>query len=181
MRDRFGDQLAGAGTDQADAEQALGLRVQNQLRQTVGAIERRSPGPTRPGEFRRHAAPPSAACASVRLHHAISGSVKTTAGIARGANATFARHHLDRDPPFVRRLVREHRFAYDVPDREDRRLVRAALLVDHDEAALIDLRASAPAPEFELGRRPTATSTRSNSCSFGSTFLEGRGRPSPRA
>ena len=63
------------------------------------------------------------ACVSVRPHHAISGSVKTTAGIARGSNATFvAGNHLDGDAPFVRRLVRQHRLADDVADREDRRL-----------------------------------------------------------
>ena len=39
----------------------------------------------------------------------------------------------------MRRLVRQHRLADDVADRENRRLVRAALFVDHDEAALIDL------------------------------------------
>src|SRR5258706_16448908 len=39
----------------------------------------------------------------------------------------------------MRRLVREHRLADHVADGEDRRLVRAPLLVDHDEAALIDL------------------------------------------
>ena len=39
----FGDQLAGAGSDQADAEQALGRGIENQLGQAVGAIERRRP------------------------------------------------------------------------------------------------------------------------------------------
>src|SRR2546426_903363 len=51
----------------------------------------------------------------------------------------LARHHFDGDAAFMRRLVREHRLADHVADGEDRRLVRAALLVDHDEAALIDL------------------------------------------
>src|SRR4029077_6628750 len=33
----LGNQLAGADADEADAQQALGFRIENQLRQTVGA------------------------------------------------------------------------------------------------------------------------------------------------
>ena len=58
---------------------------------------------------------------------------------ARRKGDVFSRHHLDGHARLVRRLVREHRLADDVADGEDRRLVRAPLLVDHDEAALIDL------------------------------------------
>ena len=65
---------------------------------------------------------------------------------ARRERDVLPRHHFDRDAPLVRRLVREHRLADDVADREDRRLVRAALLVDHDEAALIDLHVRALQP-----------------------------------
>ena len=36
----FGDQLAGAGADEADAEDALGLRIEDQLRQAVDPVER---------------------------------------------------------------------------------------------------------------------------------------------
>src|SRR5690606_3466446 len=39
----------------------------------------------------------------------------------------------------VARFVREHRLAYDVADREDVRHIRALLLIDFDEAALVDL------------------------------------------
>ncbi len=96
------------------------------------------------------------ACASVRPHHATSGSVKTTAGIAaRRERDVLARDHFGGDAPFVRRLVREHRLADDVADREDRRLVRAPLLVDHDEAALIDLHAR-PIETGDRRVRPSA-------------------------
>ena len=37
----FGDQLAGAGADQPDAEQPLGAGIEDQLGQAVAAIERR--------------------------------------------------------------------------------------------------------------------------------------------
>ena len=36
----FGNQFAGAGSDQADAENALGLRIEDQLGQAVRPIER---------------------------------------------------------------------------------------------------------------------------------------------
>ena len=41
--DAFGDQFAGAGADQADAEQALGRGIENQLGQAIGAVERNRP------------------------------------------------------------------------------------------------------------------------------------------
>ena len=69
---------------------------------------------------------------------------------------------------FVRRLVRQHRLADDVADGEDRRLRRPALLIDFDEAARVHLDAGPSSPGMlEFGRRPTATSTRSNICSSG--------------
>ena len=43
-----------------------------------------------------------------------------------------------RDLALVRRLVREHRLADDVADGEDMADVGAHLLVDGDEAALVD-------------------------------------------
>ena len=67
----------------------------------------------------------------------------------------LAGNHFDRDAPFVRRLVRQHRLADDVADGEDRRLVGAQLLVDDDEAALVDLDACAVEPG-NLRIRPAA-------------------------
>ena len=62
-----------------------------------------------------------------------------------GSSAASKRHvvagdHLGGDHALVRRLVREHRLADDVADREDVRDVGALLLVDRDEAALADRR-----------------------------------------
>jgi len=49
--------------------------------------------------------------------------------------------------------------------------VRAPLLVDHDESGRIDLHMGAfETGIFELGRRPTATSTRSKICSFATSL-----------
>ena len=82
------------------------------------------------------AMPRSCASASVRPHQAISGSVKTTAGIAAGSNATLCPAMCSTAIlRFVGRLVREHRLAGDVADGVDVRHGRAALRVDGDEAA----------------------------------------------
>ena len=63
------------------------------------------------------------------------------------------RDHFDGDAAFVRRLVREHRLAHDVADRKNRRLRRAHLLVDLDEAAIAHLHARALEPR-NAGVRP---------------------------
>ena len=87
--------------------------------------------------------PSFCACVSVSPAQASSGSVKTTAGIAFGWNAdVLAGNHFDGDPALVRRLVSQHRLADDVADGEDRRLGGPQLLVDDDEAALVDTDAS---------------------------------------
>ena len=101
------------------------------------------------------------ASVSVRPHQAISGSVKTTAGIAAGPRGgRFARDHLDGELAFMGRLVGQHRLAGHVADGEEVRHVRAPLCVDLDEALLVQLDAGLVQAEFAvLGRRPTATST----------------------
>ena len=82
---------------------------------------------------------------------------------ARVEEALLPRRDFGRDLAFVARLVREHRLADDVADREDVRHVRAHLLVDRDEAALVHLDAGALRgdPPRRSALRPTATSTRS--------------------
>ena len=45
---------------------------------------------------------------------------------------------LGRDMPFVHRLVREHRLASDVSNRENVWNVGAHLRIDRDKAALVD-------------------------------------------
>ena len=135
----FGDQLAGARTDDADAEDALGLRIEHELRHAVRPVERERPARRAPGESRdRHLrASASRASVSVRPHQASSGSVKTTAGIASGSNAAFSPgNRFDGDASFVRRLVREHRLADDVADGVDARIRRPPRRVHLDEAAL---------------------------------------------
>ena len=52
-----------------------------------------------------------------------------------------ARDHFGGELALVRRLVREHRLADDVADREDVRHVRAHLVVDGDPAALVHVHA----------------------------------------
>ena len=66
-------------------------------------------------------------------------------GEDHGGNRRRLEHRLvpgdrfDGDARFVRRLVRQHRLARDVADREDRRLLGAALEVGLDEALVVDL------------------------------------------
>ena len=107
-------------------------------------------------------------CASVSVspHQAISGSVKTTAGIASGSNATLAR----RQSPRPRRALRATPCAPASARRRRRRSRRSIgsavrrRAVDLDEAALRrPSRACLSRPgTAEFGRRPTETSTRSN-------------------
>ena len=68
------------------------------------------------------------ASVSVSPAQAISGSVKTTAGIAFGSNATcLPSDHLDGRLAFVGRLVGQHRLAGHVADGQNVRIGRAAL------------------------------------------------------
>ena len=68
--------------------------------------------------------------------------------------------HFRRDLALMRRLVRQHRLADDIPDGEDMRHITAQLLVDRDIAALVDSDACGSGVErAPFGTRPTATST----------------------
>ena len=80
------------GADEPDAQHALGLRIEDQLGQAVGAVERDRAAGRAPRELgdRRPRGRSFAACASVSPAQASSGSVKTTAGIARGSKPTFS-------------------------------------------------------------------------------------------
>ena len=156
--------------DDADAEHALRAGLDHELRQSVGAIERHRAARCAPRELRDLDADGLCffACFSVRPHQAISGSVKTTAGIAAGSKTTsLAVNGFDRDAALMRRLVREHRLARDVADREDRRFGGLQPRVDLDEAARVRPSTfvfSSPGIA-EFGLRPTDTSTLSNSSS----------------
>ena len=71
--------------------------------------------------------------------HATSGiGVGHRRNLPRVEERLLAARHLGGDVGFVHRLVREHRLADDVADREDVRHVGAHLLVDVDEAAIGD-------------------------------------------
>ena len=101
----------------------------------------------------------SAACASVRPAHAISGSVNTTAGIARGANATFSPAITSTATrPSCDALCASIGSPTTSPIAKIDGSCGAALLVDHDEAALVDLHAASARgrESLEFGRRPTA-------------------------
>ena len=92
-----------------------------------------------PGDLRRRVDHPG---------HGVEVDVAMLAGDALG----------DRDA-FLLGLVREHRAAHDVADRPDVRQVGAAVVVDRDEAALVERRGrplSASSPAV-CGTRPIET------------------------
>ena len=70
-------------------------------------------------------------------------------------NALLAGRRLGRDLALVHRLVGQHRLADHVADGEDVRDVGAHLLVDRDEAALVDRDAGVLRPD-QLAVRPAA-------------------------
>ena len=110
------------------------------------------------------AIPRDLASVSVSPAQAISGSVKTTAGMACGSNADgFAREPLDCGLALVAGLVRQHRLAGHVADGQDVRVGGAPLEIDGEEALASTSTAvfSSPRPAL-LGRRPTLNSTRLN-------------------
>ena len=137
----FGNQVAGMRTDDADADDAMrGLVVQH-LGEAFGATDADGTTRRRP---REHALAVSDA---FRLRFGFGesdpGDFRIGVGHARDHPrdefALVAAGILRSNFRFVRGLVREHRLADDVTDREDVRHVRAHLLVDGDEAACIDV------------------------------------------
>ena len=98
----------------------------------------------------------------------------TQFGIAIGsyADGLVAGDHFGRHDAFFHRLVREQRRAGEVADRVDAVDRRLALRVDGDEAVLVELEAGASRLSPSVtGRRPTATSTMSNSRVSGLPFV----------
>ena len=79
---------------------------------------------------------------------------------------------LGGDLAFVGGFVGEHGLADDVADGEDVGDVGALLFVDRDEPAFVDEHPGGSAPITRpLGRRPTATSTLSNTAVSGALVL----------
>ena len=112
-----------------------------ELRQAVGPIERRRAPGRRPRILRDL----DRDVLLLRVGLGQTGPGQLGIGEDHGGNRARLEHRrlavnrFDGDARLVRRLVREHRIAGDVADGEDRRLGRAALPVDFDEAALIHL------------------------------------------
>ena len=134
------------------------------LRDAVGAAEGNARPDAPHGNFATATLRPCfSASVAVRPAHAISGSVKTTAGIAAGFRRRL------RSPAIASTAARpscdalcEHRLAGNVAYGIDALLRRLAAGVDLDEAALVDLTRLSRPGTSELGRRPIDTSTRSN-------------------
>ena len=98
--------------------------------------------------------PCSFASVSVRPTQAISGSVYATEGMRARRNSSSRRRNFRGNLGFVRRLVRQHRAAGKIADRENMRHVGTHLLVDGDDAALVDVHAGFFGIELVAVRAP---------------------------
>ena len=136
---RLGDQLAGVGSDDGGAEQAARALVEDQLGQAFVAASRArasARGPREHGLLDLDA---------LRFGHRFGQAhprdfrigVRHRRNGARVERGSMSGDDFGRELAFVAGLVREHRLADDVADREDVRHVRAHLLVDRDVAALV--------------------------------------------
>ena len=159
------DQLAGIAADDAAAEHAMRLRIEQQLGEALVAADRERAAARDPGEqallerdalrLRFGFGEPDPGHFRIRV-----GDRRNHAHVER---ALLPGRDFRGDLAFVRRLVREHRLPDDVADREDVRHVGAHLPIDRNEAALVDrdarrFRVDEPC---RSATRPTATSTRS--------------------
>src|SRR5687767_3753147 len=167
-QDPLRNQLAGAGAGDAYAEDAPGFRFQHELGQPLRAVDGDGPPDGGPGNLATSiSVPRSRACASVRPHQAISGSVKTTAGMASGSKTPLC-------PAMASIATRASCDALcasigspatsPIAKIDDSAVRRCPSVSMNPFASTLTAVASRPGI-FEFGRRPTATSTRSNTCS----------------
>ena len=136
----------------------LGLGIEDQLRQAVGAIERDRAARRAPRKLRdrRPCGPSFCGLRLGEAAQASSGSVNTTAGIARGANATFSPAITSTATrPSCDALCASIGSPTTSPMAKIDGSCGAALLVDDDEAALVDLHAR-PVEAGDLRVRPPA-------------------------
>src|SRR5688572_29946976 len=134
------DQVARAGADDRAAHQAVRLRVEQQLGETlVAAIGDGTPR-SGPGKLRH--ADRGALLPRLVLGQADPGDLRIRVRHRRNHARIEVRFHpggrLRGDMTFVHRLVREHRITRDVADGEDVRHAGAHLTVDRDESLGID-------------------------------------------
>ena len=137
----FRDQLACTRAGDADAEDAARLLLEHELGQTVHAVDADRAAARAPRELRNLDVAPL----GLRLRFGQTGPGDLGVGEDDGGDRGRLEHRLvplhrfHRDAGLVRRLVREHRLAGDIADREDGRLRRPALPIGLDEPLGADL------------------------------------------
>ena len=161
------DQLARVRADDAAAEHAMRLGIEQQLGEAFVATRATSERP-----LATHGKAALLVRRAVLLRFGLGEAhpghfrigVRHRRNHARIEVTLLPRGHFRRHLRLVHRLVREHRRPARVADREDVRHVGAHLLVDGNEAAVahVDIRGLADRCACRSALRPTATSTRSN-------------------
>ena len=134
------------GPTMPHAQDALGLRIDEQLGQPFGAAQRHARGRWRPRD-RRPTSYLRPSCLGLLFGQAGPGDFRIGEDDGRNRQLVerdrLAEQHFDGDAAFVRRLVGQHRLAGHVADRQDVRIGRAQLLVDRSTkpfASICDLR-----------------------------------------
>src|SRR5580658_203369 len=136
----FGDQFARARAHNPDAQHAFGLRIDQQLGETFGAVD--GDGTARRGPWKLGYGDLAALFFGLRFGEA--GPCDFGIGEDdRGNRVRFegnfvAGDGFDGGAAFVHRLVGQHRFAGYVADGVDHGIGGLALLVDFDESLLVD-------------------------------------------
>src|SRR5690606_31797331 len=134
----LGDELAGMHADDAAADDAAGIRIEQQLGEALGAAQADGAAGSGPRELRhldRDALGPG-----LGLGDPDPGDLRVGVGHRRDHPrhplALVPGRHRGGDVALVGGLVRQHRLADQVADREDVRHVGAHLRVHRDEASL---------------------------------------------
>ena len=137
----FRDQFARVTTGDADAENALRLRVDDQLRHAIRAVKGQRPTGSAPREF--HDLDNLALCLRFRFGQTAPRHLWISEHHGRNDDLVplrhFAANHLDSNTRLFVRLVRQHDAARDVADGADDRVGRLHPGVHLDETLLIAL------------------------------------------
>ena len=154
-KSKLSDQVARVHADDARADDATGDFVEDQLGESLGTANADRPARCGPWELA------DADLQALGLRLGLGDADPRDFGIGvgdrrnhpRGPFTLFARRDFCRELALVRGLVREHRIADQVADREDVRHVRAHLPVHRNETALADVDASLCRVELAAVRR----------------------------
>ena len=133
----FSNHVASAHSDDANAEHAFGLGIDEQLRHAFRAVERSRAARCGPGKFRNFDF--TAIFFSLRFGETSPGNFRISEDDGRNRRRFecdfMSGNGFHGGAAFVHGLVRQHRFAGHIADRIDRGIGGLQLLVDFDESA----------------------------------------------